>query len=65
MPVPAGDDVERLRGQLFVREEEDVELVGQEGGGGWVAGGGYGGEVVGVEVGGEVGYPAFWGGGRR
>ena len=42
----AGLSVECLRGELFVGEEEDVELEGEKGIGGGVAGCGYGGEVV-------------------
>ena len=71
--MAARDAVEGLGGQLFVREEEDGELGGEEGRGGWVAGaGGVGDEWVGVEGGGEGGDPAVGvsggcgtGGGRR
>ncbi len=50
--------VQRFRRELFVREEEDVELVLEEGGGGGVAGGGDVGQVVRVEGVGEEGDPA-------
>ena len=56
--MPAGLSVERFRGELLVGEEEDVELEGEKGIGGGVAGRGYGGEVVVAEGSGEGRDPA-------
>ena len=58
--MPAGESVEGFRSQLFVREEEDVELVGEERRGGGVPGGVDGVEGVLGEEGGEIGDPAVW-----
>lgn len=62
--VVAGEGVEGLGGQFLVGEEEDVELGGEGGRGGGVAGGGDLVEVVGAEEGGEVGDPAVGRGGE-
>ena len=59
-----GQGVESPSGQLLVGEEEDVELGGEKGGGGGVAGGCYGVQVVGCEEGGEEGDPAVGGEGE-